>query len=104
MIFTVLGEDEVAQGKVKIKENGLRADHPEKEGVMVSLSDLVYEVKARIKRKAEIDGLVIEAEGLRVVGGSKKEESEKIDGVPETEKPAEEAPVSQEVIGAAPAS
>ena len=104
MIFTVLGEDEVAQGKVKIKENGLRADHPEKEGVMVSLSDLVYEVKARIKRKAEIDGLVIEAEGLRVVGGSKKEESEKIDGVPETEKHAEETSVSQEAIGAVPAS
>ena len=104
MVFTVLGEDEVAQGKVKIKENGLRADHPEKEGVMVSLSDLVFEVKARIKRKAEIDGLVIEAEGLRVVGGSKKEGPEKIDGAPETEKPAEETPVSQEAIGAAPAS
>ena len=71
---------------------------------MVSLSELVHEVKSRIKRKAEIDGLVIEAEGLRVVGGSKKEEPEKFDGVTETEKPAEETPVSQEAVGAAPAS
>jgi histidyl-tRNA synthetase len=89
----ILGEEEVAQGKVKIKENGLRLDHPEKEGVMVKLSDLVSEVKARIQRKAELDSLAIEAEGLRVVGGSKKEEPEKTgEDDPKPDKPAEEIP------------
>ena len=73
----VLGEDELSQGKVKIKEMGLQEGHPEKEGVLVNLSDLVAEVKARIKRKAELDDLTKQAEGLRVVGGVKGEEVEK---------------------------
>lgn len=94
----------MAQGKVKIKENGLRPDHPEKEGVMVNLSDLVFEVRARIKRKVELDNLAIEAEGLRVVGGSKEEPAKTGDDVLEPEKPAEETPLSQEAIGAVPAS
>ena len=64
----ILGEDEVAQGKVKIKEMGLQDGHPEKDGVLVNLSDLVAEVKYRIKRKAELDGMTQQAEGLRVVG------------------------------------
>lgn len=97
----ILGEDEVAQGKVKIKENGLRPDHPEKEGVMVKLSDLVPEVKARIQRKAEVESLAIEAEGFRVVGGSKNQSQ---DAVPESGKPAEDTPLSQDVLGAVPAS
>lgn len=72
---------------------------------MVNLSDLVSEVKARIQRKEELDSLAIEAEGLRVVGGSKKEEPKKTEkSVPETEKPAEETPLSQEAIEAVPAS
>jgi histidyl-tRNA synthetase len=100
----ILGEDEVAQGKVKIKENGLREGHPEKGGVMVNLLDLVSEVKARIKRKEELDSLAIDAEGLKVVRGSKEEESRKQDDVPETEKPAEESLLSQEATGAVPAS
>jgi histidyl-tRNA synthetase len=85
----------MAKGKVKIKENGLRPDHPEKEGVMVDLSDLVFEVRSRIKRKSAIDSLAIEAEGLRVVGGSKKEEPAKT---------GEDVPLAQEEIGATPAS
>ncbi len=71
---------------------------------MVNLSDLVSEVKARIQRKAEIDSLAIEAEGLRVVGGSKETLEQTGNDVPESEKPAEETPLSQQAIGAVPAS
>jgi len=73
----IIGEDELAAGKVKIKENGLKEGHPEKNGVLVDLSDLVFEVKQRIKRKAELDGLTKEAAGLKVVGGSRGDEKEK---------------------------
>ena len=47
----ILGEDEQAQGKVKIKEMGLSEGHPEKDGVMVNLSDLVAQVQLRLKQK-----------------------------------------------------
>lgn len=99
----VIGEDEVAQGKVKIKEMGLRDGHPEKDGVLVDLADIVPEIRQRLKRKANLDQLAQEAEGLRVVDGIKGE-PEKVEDVPETEKPAEESPLSQEAIGAVPAS
>ncbi|KAF6230039.1 hypothetical protein HO133_004377 [Letharia lupina] len=54
----ILGEDEQAQGKVKIKEMGLPEGHPEKDGVMVDTKDLVQEVREKLRRKAESDGLV----------------------------------------------
>ena len=54
----ILGEDEQAQGKVKIKEMGLPEGHPEKDGVMVDAKDLVHEVREKLKMKAESDGLV----------------------------------------------
>jgi histidyl-tRNA synthetase len=97
----VLGEDEVAQGKVKIKEMGLRDGHPEKEGVLINLSELVAEVKQRIKRKAELDGMTKQAEGLKVVGGVKGESEKEVEPVVEAEaKPIQ----SVEVVGAVPAS
>lgn len=65
----ILGEEEMAQGKVKIKEMGLRDGHPEKEGVLVNLNEIAHEVKQRISRKKELDGLVGQAEGLKVVDG-----------------------------------
>ncbi|KAH8767011.1 histidyl-tRNA synthetase-like protein [Hyaloscypha finlandica] len=99
----VIGEDEVAQGKVKIKEMGLREGHPEKDGVLVNLADLVPEIRQRLKRKTTLDQLAQEAEGLRVVDGIKGE-PEKTEDVPETEKPADESLLSQEAIGALPAS
>ncbi|PMD51687.1 histidyl-tRNA synthetase [Hyaloscypha bicolor E] len=99
----VIGEDEVAQGKVKIKEMGLREGHPEKDGVLVNLADLVPEIRQRLKRKTTLDQLAQEAEGLRVVDGIKGE-PEKTEDVPETEKPAHESLLSQEAIGAVPAS
>lgn len=104
----------MAQGKVKIKEMGLREGHPEKEGVLVDLKELVPEIRKRLERKAAIDSLVKEAEGLRVVDGIKGEpqttdnvEEAKIEEkaeVPDPEKPAGETPMSQEAIGAVPAS
>lgn len=67
----ILGEDELAQGKVKIKEMGLKEGHPEKDGVMVNMPELVREVKKRLQRKKEIDDVARQAEGLRVVRGIK---------------------------------
>lgn len=111
---------------------GLREGHPEKEGILVDLVDVAAEVKQRLRRKADLEGLFQEAEGLRVVDGIKGEaekvapteaaapvaESDKPAetpaeseaskttdaSVPDPEKPAEETPMSQEAIGAVPAS
>ncbi|KAJ5109141.1 histidyl-tRNA synthetase [Penicillium angulare] len=47
----ILGEEELAAGKVRIKEMGLPADHPEKEGVEVELASLASELKTRISQK-----------------------------------------------------
>lgn len=45
----ILGEDEQARGEVRVKELGLPDGHPEKEGVLVKMEDLVSEVTTRIK-------------------------------------------------------
>lgn len=103
----VIGEDEVAQGKVKIKEMGLREGHPEKEGILVDLVDVAAEVKQRLRRKADLEGLFQEAEGLRVVDGIKGE-TEKIPAtteavavpVAESEKPVETTPAAPEASAA----
>lgn len=78
---------------------GLRDGHPEKEGVLVNLSDLVMEVKQRLARKAAIDGIVQQAEGLRVVGGTRGEVQAQFEG---EETPA--PPLDADVAGEAPAS
>ncbi|KAK3995415.1 putative mitochondrial histidyl-tRNA synthetase precursor [Cladorrhinum sp. PSN332] len=70
----ILGEDELAQGKVKIKEMGLPEDHPLKEGELISFDNLVQEVKARLDQKKRLDSIAERAEGLRVVGGIKGED------------------------------
>ena len=51
----ILGEDEVAQGKVKIKEMG--ATGTEKEGVLVDLKELVAEMKTRLQRAKDSNGM-----------------------------------------------
>ncbi|KAF2163968.1 hypothetical protein M409DRAFT_57071 [Zasmidium cellare ATCC 36951] len=57
----ILGDDELAAGKCKIKEMGLPSDHPEKDGVLIEMANLEQEVKQRIARQAEqaslVDGL-----------------------------------------------
>lgn len=45
----ILGEDELAAGKLKIKELGLPEGHPEKDGVEVNKDDVVAEIKKRLK-------------------------------------------------------
>jgi len=49
----VLGEDELKEGKVKIKEMGLPEEHPEKKGVDVSMGDLVVQIRRRLAQKEE---------------------------------------------------
>lgn len=94
-LSVIIGEDEIAQGKVKLKENGLPKDHPEKEGILVNISDLVSEIKQRLKRIADLDSLTREAEGLRVVGGIRGEPA--IDEpAPAVETPAESVKAASE--------
>ncbi|KAI0021003.1 histidyl-tRNA synthetase, class IIa [Xylariomycetidae sp. FL0641] len=84
----VLGEEELAQGQVKIKEMGLRDGHPEKEGVLVKLSEVAEEVKQRLLRKQELDEMTQRADGLKVVHGIRGED------VPPGETPTTEEPVA----------
>ena len=44
-IAVILGEDEIAAGKVTVKILGLPSDHPEKEGRLVLRQDMVEEVQ-----------------------------------------------------------
>lgn len=53
---------------------GLPEDHPLKEGELISLDNLIEEVKLRITRKEELDGLAQQAQGLKVVDGVKGED------------------------------
>lgn len=53
---------------------GLPEDHPLKEGELISLDNLVEEVQTRLVRKAQLDSLTEQAEGLKVVDGIKGEE------------------------------
>ncbi|KAF2020269.1 histidyl-tRNA synthetase [Aaosphaeria arxii CBS 175.79] len=54
-LAVILGEDEWKEGKVKLKEMGLPEDHPDKNGVLVDIKDLVAEVRKRIKVEADED-------------------------------------------------
>lgn len=53
---------------------GLPEDHPLKEGELIGLDNLIEEVKLRITRKDELDGLTQQAQGLKVVDGVKGED------------------------------
>lgn len=44
----LLGEEELAAGRIKIKKMGLEEGHPEKEGVVVQKDELVQELKKRL--------------------------------------------------------
>ncbi|KAI1618307.1 histidyl-tRNA synthetase [Exophiala viscosa] len=47
----ILGEEEQTKGEVRVKEMGLPDGHPEKEGVLVKISDLGAEVSRRVEAK-----------------------------------------------------
>ena len=69
----ILGEDEQAQGKVKIKELGLAEGHPEKDGILVDLASLVEELQKRLLKKSQkatvADDLMISANELEITDG-----------------------------------
>lgn len=81
----ILGDDEVEQGVVRIKELGLPEGHPQKDGELVAMDKLVPEVQKRLSRKRELDDIARQAEGLKVVGGLRGEEAK----VEEANKPEE---------------
>jgi histidyl-tRNA synthetase len=84
-----LGDDEVASGKVKIKEMGLRDGHPEKEGILVDQKEMVAELRTRLQRKKQLDDVARQAEGLKVVDGIKDEPAAASSEAPKTsEEPA----------------
>lgn len=53
---------------------GLGDNHPEKEGVLVAISDLASEIRRRIDQLERLDQLTVNASGLRVVDGVKGED------------------------------
>ena len=67
-LAVILGEDELAAGKVRVKQMGLEPGHPEKDGVLVDLTFLATEVKTRLD--------TIEKDGGKVA-----ELAEKVDGL-----------------------
>ncbi|KAH6606636.1 histidyl-trna synthetase [Trichoderma cornu-damae] len=77
-----IGEDELAQGKVKIKEMGLKDGHPEKDGVLVDTTRMTEELKYRIQRKRELESITIQAGGLKVVDGIKGDQAVKVEANP----------------------
>jgi len=55
---------------------GLPAGHPLKEGELISLDNLVEEVKLRITRKQQADQLAEQADQLKLVDGVEKDNNE----------------------------
>lgn len=47
----ILGEEEQARGEVRLKQMGLPEGHPEKDGVLVKVENLVDEVKTRVDQR-----------------------------------------------------
>lgn len=66
----ILGDDELAAGKCKIKEMGLPDGHVEKDGVLIEMATLEEEVKARITNRASEGELVAQMTGVSVGTGS----------------------------------
>lgn len=69
----ILGEEELANGQVKLKQMGLDDTHLEKEGILVAIPNLVSEVRRRLEQLRKIEEMTVSASGLRVVDGIKGE-------------------------------
>ena len=65
----ILGEEEQAAGKVKIKEMGLPEGDPTKDGVLVDIANLTSEVRRRLAMKAETTGQLVEMIGSTSISG-----------------------------------
>jgi len=100
-------QDELAQGKVRIKEMGLPADHPLKEGELISLDKLEAEAQQRLSLKKQVDSIARQAAGLRVVHGIKGDEVKAASAASgtatTTEQPAAAAAAASEVVEKKPA-
>lgn len=72
----ILGQDEQAAGKVKIKEMGLPAGHPEKDGVLVEIKELTSEVKKRLALKAGTTGELVDLIGRTTGLSVEKDQAE----------------------------
>ncbi|ERF68752.1 Histidine--tRNA ligase [Endocarpon pusillum Z07020] len=89
----ILGEEEQAAGKVKIKEMGLPSEHPEKDGVLVSISELPVEVKKRLAKRAgtmaQLAEIIGKTETLNVKdsGGSGSSQPPRQQGQQQEEQP-----------------
>lgn len=53
---------------------GLSETHPEKEGVLVAITDLVDEIQRRLDQMKHLDHITQSASGLRVVDGVRGED------------------------------
>ncbi|KAJ5138427.1 Histidine-tRNA ligase/ATP phosphoribosyltransferase regulatory subunit [Penicillium bovifimosum] len=64
----ILGEEELAAGKCRIKEMGLPEGHAEKEGVEVEIASLVTELQARLAQKQHgvVSSLAQQLQGMTV--------------------------------------
>jgi histidyl-tRNA synthetase len=52
-LLVILGEDELKDGKVKIKVLGIKDDNdPEKDGVLVNRTDMIAEIRKRLPSAA----------------------------------------------------
>ncbi|KAJ4414747.1 Cytoplasmic and mitochondrial histidine tRNA synthetase [Gnomoniopsis sp. IMI 355080] len=70
----ILGEEELAAGQVRLKQMGLSDNHPEKEGVLVAITELPGEIRRRLDQIERLDQLAVNASGLRVVDGMRGED------------------------------
>lgn len=63
-----MGEDELAQGKVRIKQLGLPEGHAEKDGFLVNMDDMVSEVRKTLaKVEAEtVNGVAEKLSDIKV--------------------------------------
>lgn len=52
---------------------GLDDGHPEKEGILVGIPNLVGEVRRRLEQLRKFEEMTVDASGLRVVDGIKGE-------------------------------
>lgn len=71
-LAVILGDEELAAGKCKIKEMGLPEGHPEKDGVLVEMANLEAEVKARVDKlkAAEVNALAGKVKAVSLEGGA----------------------------------
>ena len=115
----ILGESELANGQVRLKEMGLpyvfprllcvleeldpssptyRDGHPEKDGTLVRIDELVGQVRQHISRTKHLEEVMErmtrQAGGLKIVGGIKSAdvEEEDVKADQDTEDPASKLP------------